>query len=439
MKRLSMLWAITLIVSGLTALTGCSSNDEDTPVQDEWESQGLKLTRETGKQNAKTIINYFEQNGIKWHLIDITERFSEARFLDKSVPVSHVEYEKLPTAIQPIAKGGGRGFVTKVFRMVYRDEVYYEITNPLQSTLVNIYNVNGERYDFCTVSFDDFMSEAKGLCCILVLDTEIVKSAEGAPNYLVGIWQNDWQHVKHLEGEAFVNLYPDLPFSITEVMRLNDDFTGYLRTIKTYRDGRNEVALDPFRYELTDYHGGEQYGYHGYSYKCFFEAGDVIEYAEFSYDGMQTLGFRSLAYFPWFKQAGDQFESLEVNVGRKYGLPTKDENNPIIGRWTGGEYSEYLMKNISTTWVFRSDNTGYRLLEGTYDVPFAYTVSYNGSDAEVTIYKYNTGFTFEEGFARNIADLSFDSTILPKGTTIKARLNGNSLELDGWGCFSRQE
>ena len=67
MKRLSMLWAITLIVSGLTALTGCSSNDEDTPVQDEWESQGLKLTRETGKQNAKTIINYFEQmvsNGI---------------------------------------------------------------------------------------------------------------------------------------------------------------------------------------------------------------------------------------------------------------------------------------------------------------------------------------------------------------------------------------
>lgn len=439
MKRLSMLWAITLIVSGLTALTGCSSNDEDTPVQDEWESQGLKLTRETGKQNAKTIINYFEQNGIKWHLIDITERFSEARFLDKSVPVSHVEYEKLPTAIQPIAKGGGRGFVTKVFRMVYREEVYYEITNPLQSTLVNIYNVNGERYDFCTVSFDDFMSEAKGLCCILVLDTEIVKSAEGAPNYLVGIWQNDWQHVKHLEGEAFVNLYPDLPFSITEVMRLNDDFTGYLRTIKTYRDGRNEVVLDPFRYELTDYRGGEQYGYHGYSYKCYFEAGDVIEYTESSYDSMQTLGGRSLAYFPWFKQTCDQFESLEVNAGRKYGLPTKDDNNPIVGRWTGGEYSEYLMKTISTTWVFRSDNTGYRLLYGTYDVPFAYTVSYNGSDAEVTIYKYNTSFTFEDGFAKNLADLSFDSTILPKGTTIKARLNGNSLELDGWGSFSRQE
>lgn len=438
MKRLSMLWAIILIVSGLTALTSCSSNDEDTSIQDEWESLGLMLTREQSKQNAKTIIDYYEQNGIKWHLIDITERFTEARFIDKYVPVSHVEYEALPTAIQPIAKGGG--VVMKVFRMEYRDEVYYEITNPFQSTLINIYNVNGERYDFSTVSFDDFMSEAKGICCILVLDTEIVKSAEGAPNYLVGIWQNDWQHLKQTQGEAFINLYPDLPFSITEVMRLNDDFTGYLRTVKTYKDGRNEVALDPFRYELTDYHGGEQYGYQGYSYKCYFEAGDVIEYTERSYDDMQTLvNYRSLAYFPWFKQAFDQFESLEVNVGRKYGLPTKDDNNPIVGRWTGGEYSEYLMRTVSTTWVFRSDNTGYRLLDGIYDVPFAYTVSYNGSDAEVTIYKYNAGFTFGEGFAKNLADLSFDPTILPDGVTIKARLNSNSLELDGWGSFSRQE
>lgn len=437
MKKLSMLLALTLMVSGLAVLTGCSSNDEDTSVQNEWESQGLMLTREQDKQDAKTVIDYFEQNGIKWHLIDITERFTEARFIDKYVPVSHVEYEALPTAIQPIARIG-IGFIMKVFQMEYHDEVYYEITNPLQSTLINIYNVNGERYDFSTVSFDDFMSEAKELCCILVLDTEIVKSAEGAPNYLVGIWQNDWQHLIHDGVQATVALYPDLPFSITEVMRLNDDFTGYLRTVKTYKDGRNEVALDPFRYELTDYHGGEQYGYHGYAYKCYFEAGDVIEYGEYSYDNMQTMGGRSLAYFPWFKQTCDQFELLEVNAGRKYGLPAKDDNNPIVGRWTGGEYSEYLMRTISTTWVFRSDNTGYRLLEGTYDVPFAYTVSYNGSDAEVTIYKYNTGFTLDEGFAKNIADLSFDPTILPKGKVIKAKVNGSSLELDGWGSFTRE-
>jgi hypothetical protein len=437
MKRLSMLWAIILIASGLTALTSCSSNDEDTPVQDEWESLGLMLTREQDKQDTMTVIDYFERNGIKFHLIDITERFVKALYYDDQfVPVTHVNLEALPDPIQTIARSWGQsGSVTKVFRLEYEGEAYYEIRNLLMSSISDFYDSKGER---CNIP--DYKSVTEGACCILVLDTEIVKSAEGAPNYLIGIWQNDWQHLKHTQGEAFINLYPDLPFSITEVMQLNDDFTGYLRTVKTYKDGRNEVALDPFRYELTDYHGGEQYGYHGYSYKCFFEAGDVIEYMERSYDDMQTLEkFRSLAYFPWFKQTCDQFESLEVNVGRKYGLPTKDDSNPIVGRWTGGEYSEYLMKTVSTTWVFRSDNTGYRLLEGTYDVPFAYTVSYNGSDAEVTIYKYNTGFTLDEGFAHNLADLSFDPTILPKGATIKARLNGNSLELEGWGSFSRQE
>ena len=437
MKRLSMLWAIILIASGLTALTSCSSNDEDTPVQDEWESLGLMLTREQDKQDTMTVIDYFERNGIKFHLIDITERFVKALYYDDQfVPVTHVNLDALPDPIQTIARSWGQsGSVTKVFRLEYEGEAYYEIRNLLMSSISDFYDSKGER---CNIP--DYKSVTEGACCILVLDTEIVKSAEGAPNYLIGIWQNDWQHLKHTQGEAFINLYPDLPFSITEVMQLNDDFTGYLRTVKTYKDGRNEVALDPFRYELTDYHGGEQYGYHGYSYKCFFEAGDVIEYMERSYDDMQTLEkFRSLAYFPWFKQTCDQFESLEVNVGRKYGLPTKDDSNPIVGRWTGGEYSEYLMKTVSTTWVFRSDNTGYRLLEGTYDVPFAYTVSYNGSDAEVTIYKYNTGFTLDEGFAHNLADLSFDPTILPKGATIKARLNGNSLELEGWGSFSRQE
>lgn len=437
MKKLIMLWAITLIVSGLTTLTSCSSNDEDTPVQDEWESLGLTLTREQGKQDAMTVIDYYERNGIKYHLIDITERFVKARYYDDQiVPVTHVNLEALPDSIQAIAKSWGQsGSFTKVFQMDYKGETYYEIQNLLMSSLFDFYDSKGER---CYIP--DYKSAIKGACCILVLDTEIVKSAEGAPNYLAGIWQNDWQHLIHDNVQATVALYPEIPFSITEVMLLNDDFTGYLRTVKTYKDGRNEVALDPFRYELTDYHGGEQYGYHGYSYKCFFEAGDVIEYMERSYDDMQTMEhLRSLAYFPWFKQTCDQFESLEVNAGRKYGLPTKDESNPIVGRWTGGEYSDYLMKTISTTWVFRSDNTGYRLLEGTYDVPFAYSVRYNGSDAEVTIYKYNTGFTLDEGFAESIVDLSFDPTILPKGATIKARLNGNLLELDGWGSFSRQE
>ena len=435
MKKLSMLLALTLMVSGTIALTGCS-DDEDTSANGGWESLGLTLTRDAGKQESRTVIESFERNGIKMHLIDITERFMGAQYNGKSVPVTHIELEKLPIAVQPIAKNwGSAGGVAKVFRIEYKGETYYDISSLFQSSVFNIFNNNGERCDF----YSDIADEVKGVCCILVLDTETIKSAEGAPNYLVGIWQNDWQHVKHYYGDAYINLYPDLPFSITEVMQLNDDFTGYLRTVKSYKDGNKEVALDPFRYELTDYHGGEQYGYHGYSYKCYFDAGDVIEYTQRSYDNMQTLEYiRSIAYFPWFKQASDQFESLEVNAGRKYGLPAKDDNNPIVGRWTGGKDSEYLMKTISTTWVFRSDNTGYRLLGEQYSAPFAYTVSYSGSDAELTIYEYNTGFTVEDGFVKSLEDLSFDPTILPKGKVIKAKVNGNSLELDGWGSFTRK-
>ena len=128
------------------------------------------------------------------------------------------------------------------------------------------------------------------------MNVEVVKDALNAPNYLVGIWQNDWQHlVDYDHQKATVSLYANLPFTITEVMNLSEDGTGYLRTIKEYKDGKKDIALDPFRYELTDYHGGNEYGYHGYFYKCYFEAGDVIEYLGRSYDGMQTLvGGRSL-------------------------------------------------------------------------------------------------------------------------------------------------
>jgi len=441
MKKLSTLLALILVVSGLTALAGCSSNDDEANTNEVWEGMGLTLTREQGKRDTKTVVEYFERNGMKFHLIDITERFVEARYYNhQSVPVTHVGLENLPSEIQTKARSwGSSGAVTKVFRMEYQGEYYYEISNALQSSVYDIVNANGKRHDWD----DSFLDGLKNVCCILVLDIEVIKDAEGAPNYLVGIWQNDWQHLKHSQGtttyeNAVVALYPELPFSITEVMRLNEDGTGYLRTVKTYKDGTNEIALDPFRYELTDYHGGEQYGYHGYNYQCHFEAGDIIEYQGRSYDGMQTLDFiKAIVCYPWYKQSVDLFESLEVNAGQKYGLPAKDSSSPIVGRWTGEEYSEMLMKPITSTWVFRSDHTGY-LLSGGY-IPFAYTVSYNGAQAEVTIYKYNTGFTIDEGFANDLGDLTFIPTILPKGKVIKATVNDNSLTMDGWGSYIRQE
>ena len=434
MKKLSTVWMMALLLSGLTALAGCSSSDDEIEMEDDvWNEQGLVLTRDASKQNAGIVINQFERNGIRLQMLDITERFAKAMYWDETVPVKHVRWESLPEAVQNVFAMYGSSALTKVFRLKYKGTTYYDIENILSNSLYNLYDEQGERY--WDVTYEQFMSDAKeDVCCILVLNVENVKSAENAPNYLVGIWQTDWEHLIHdWDQTATVALYPDLPFSITEVMNLREDGTGYLRTVKDYKDGRQDIALDPFRYELTDYHGGEEYGYHGYSYKCYFEAGDVIEYLGRSHDNMQTLvGVRYLVNYPWFKQTEDRFKSLNVNAGQKYGIPARDSESPIVGRWKANNYSDMLMENIETTWVFRSDNTGYRLLNRQYNEPFVYTVSYHGSEADLTIYKYNTGFVVSEGFAESVVDTTFDPTLLPKGKTIKAKFNGDRLELEGW-------
>ena len=438
MKKTSILWLLAFLMSGLATLTACSSNDENPSVQeDTYEEMGL--TRKSGQRDGNGIVvSLFERNGMKLQVVDITDQFESATFYDKKVPINHVYVEQLPSAIQRLALSAGSALSTRVCRMEYEGEYYYDIYSLFSSSLTNFYNSKGERHYF---SNKEFMSKATNACCILVLKSEPVKNAEGAPNYLIGYWQNDWQHLTHdMDQQATVTLYPDLPFSITEVMAFYDDGIGYLRTIKTYKDGTNEVALDPFNYVLTDYHGGEQYGYQGYYYKCYFAAGDAIEYLVRSYDNMQTLNCaRAWVNYPWFKQTKDNFESLSVNAGQKYGNPERDSSSPIVGKWTGEFKSDEIAASGTFTWVFRSDNTGYRLLNGQYDVPFAYTVTYQGSQAELSIYKYNTGFTVDEGFAKSIADLTFDPTIVPQGETIKANIHGNTLEMEGWDTYQRAD
>ena len=432
MKKHSALCMLTLILSVVASLAGCSSNGENssTANSDFYESWGL--TRKSGQSDSKGfVVKLFERNGLKLQVVDITEQFESATFFDKKIPVKHVFVEQLPAAIQKLAINYGESSGTRVCRMEYEGEVYYDIYSVFSSSMTNFFNSNGERHYF---QDEDFMSKAKDISCILVLTTEPVKNAEGAPNYLIGYWQTDWQHLTHDHNQqATVTLYPDLPFSITEVMAFHDDGTGYLRTIKTYKDGTNEVALDPFNYVLTDYHGGEAYGYQGYYYKCYFAAGDAIEYLGRSYDNMQTLN-RGLYFvnYPWFRQTRDNYESLSANAGQKYGNPGRDDNSPIVGRWSGEFKSGEIAAAGTFTWVFRSDNTGYRLLNGQLNETFAYTVTYQGSNAELTIYKYNTGFTVDEGFGKSIVDLAFDPTIVPQGVTIKATLNDNTLEMEGW-------
>ena len=442
MKRLSLLWMMTLLLSGLATLTGCSSSDEDLSGQDSDQYENLGLTRKEGvSDNNGIVVKLFERNGLKLQVVDITNQFESATFNDKKIPVNHVFVEQLPSAIQELVISTAADLSTRVCRMEYEGEYYFDIYSMLSSTVTNIFNSKGERHNFQgNGDYEAFVNRAKDICCILVLATERIKSTENAPNYLVGYWQTDWQHLLHdVYQQATVTLYPDFSFSITEVMAINDDGTGYLRTVKTYKDGTNEVALDPFTYVLTDYHKNEQYGDIDYSYKCYFAAGDAIEYSVRSYDNMQSLNnMMSFVSYPWFKQTEDAFESLSVNAGQKYGNPGRDENSPIVGRWTGEFKSDRIAATGTITWVFRSDNTGYRLLNGVFNAPFAYTVTYHGSEAELTTYEYNKGFIISEGFSKDGIGLTFDPTIVPQGKTIKAKIDGNTLELEGWDSYQRE-
>ena len=434
---------LALIMSGVATLAGCSSNDEDASdhIQDVY-GEIMGLTRKSGVSDSDGIVvKLFERNGLKLQVVDITEQFESATFNSKKIPVNHVYVEQLPSAIQELVINTGAAMDARICRIKYEGKYYYDIFSVVSSAMFYRYNSEGERHNFQgQTDFEAFMNNASDISCILILKTETVKNAEGAPNHLIGYWQTDWQHLTHSGQQATVALYPDLPFSITEVMAFHDDGTGYLRTIKTYKDGTNEVALDPFNYVLTDYHGGEQYGYHGYYYKCYFAAGDAIEYLGRSYDNMQTLN-RGLYFvnYPWFRQAQDNFESLSVNAGQKYGNPGRDSSSPIVGRWSGEFKSGDIAASGTFTWVFRSDNTGYRLLNGQFSEPFAYTVTYQGSNAELTIYKYNTGFTIDEGFGKSFVDLDFDPTIVPNGMTTKAVIRENTLEVEGWSTTFQRE
>lgn len=433
-----MICMATLLQLLLTALQGCSSGDEGITVEDDWAAVGLTLTRDASMRDDATVVGQFERDGVRLRVIDITRRFTEADYWQRSIPVSHVAMEKLPEAIKEKVYQWGMSGLTKLFRLEYNGKTYYDMTSLLSSSMFNIYDSEGNPF----VSYDDYekIKNEATASCILVLNVETIKNADDAPNYLVGIWQNDWQHLTQGSEKELdiVALYPDLPFSITEVMSFRDDGTGYLRTIKEYKDGQKDISLDPFNYELTDYQGGDSYGYHAYSYLCHFKAGDDIEFSSRINEDMQVMvPYNAWVNYPWFRQTKDDYESLEVNCGMKYGTPTADNNSPIVGRWSGQPKDP--METVASTWVFRSDNTGYLLVDQRFSEPFVYTVDYQDSEAELTIYKYNTGFTVSDGFANDIVHTVFEPTILPQGKTMKATFKDNTLELEGWDTIYQRE
>ena len=379
---------------------------------------------------------FVENRNMTLQLYDITDLYEEVCYVSWAVPVNHTRYENLPTELKETVKNYGLMSSTQVYKMKWKGETVYHLICAVMDDYNGVYKPSGERITFKTMQdYFQFLQEVTDVNCLLLIDTEVMKSAEGAPNLLLGTWQMDWKHLHHDGIDEQVALYNELPFSITEVCHFEANGTGYLRSVKTFKNGKQEVALDQFHYWLTDYKTASG-NYQGYSYICCFAAGDTIEFTARTRDGFARVFDRGFTFvtYPWYKQQSDLYSNTKGDP--KYGIPKKDKNSPIVGRWTGlAKSAAYSFGIHAHTWVFRSDGTGYQLYGRQFYQSFAYTTEGKGNDLRITIYKYDTGFFAEDGFWKE-GDWTYSYVPhpTPKGKVMKAKIydNGNRLELEGW-------
>lgn len=387
---------------------------------------------------------YVENRNMTLRLYDITDLYKEVCYVNWAVPVNHTRYANLPGALKETVKNYGLMSPTQVYKMIWKGETVYHLFCGVMDDWTGVYKPSGERITFGTIqAYFQFLQEVTDVNCLLLINTEVVKSAEGAPNLLVGDWLMDWEHLHHditpdnSGTDDRVALYDDLPFSITEVCHFEANGTGYLRSVKSFKNGNKEVSLDPFSYWLTDYQtGAGGSNYQGYSYVCCFAAGDTIEYTARSYDTFGKTFDRGFTFvtYPWYKQKSDPYSIKKGDP--KYGIPERDKKSSIVGRWTGIGLSAARVFGIRPiTWVFRSDGTGYELLGRQFYQSFAYTVEGNDDALQLTLYKYDTGFYIEDGFwTEGDWTYSYVPQPTPKGKVMKAKIddNGNNLELEGF-------
>ena len=430
MKRFIFLYLFCLV----TLFSGCEPIENGSKVPPEQESYG-------------ELIGTFYEEGrnMTLRLMDITGLYQEVAYLTGAVPVNHTRFDELPTQLKETVKSYGLASPTQVYRMKWHGETVYHLLCFVMDDITGVYKPSGERIIFPSFeAYLQFLQEVSDVTCLLLIDTELVKKAVDAPNLLIGTWQTDWSHLHHDIGnrgsgiDETVNLYPDLPFSLTEVCHFEKNGKGYLRTVKTFKNGKKEVSLDPFTYYLTNYQTKTgDINFHNYSYICCFAAGDTIEYTARSLDDFSRVFDRSFYHvtYPWYKQKSDPFSNEKGDP--KYGTPAKDKKSPIVGRWTGIAKSAALVFGIRTyTVVFRSDGTGYLLSGRQFYQSFAYTVDEKkGDELQLTLYKYDTGFYTDDGFwEEGDWTYSYVPQPTPKGKPMKVKVydSQNSLELEGW-------
>lgn len=424
------IWIKLLIFPCLSMLLmTCNKDDDETNTQ-----QPIDNLQHV---NGETIVvgEYEWHNGKRIKLLDITDYYNSISYVYplSGKAVNHIAFENLPQGMKETIREWGVAFPTRVFRTKWKGETVYHLLSMIQNEDYGVYHESGENYNLYQNpgQYVAFIEEQEGTECVLILKGEIIKDSTGAKNDLVGMWCNDWQHLTYVTtngyGTDVIQLYPNLPFSITEICQFEDDGNGRLITEKTFNDGRKDVTVDEFKYEVTDFTAPSSY-----EYKCYFDAGDTIDYLARSRDGFKT--FNRANYFvnyPWYAITSYDYEEKSVK-GSKYGTPQPDASNRIVGKWKGSCINYMLASGvINYTWVFRSDQTGYLLLDGQFQYSFAYTVSYSKNEAQVTIYEYGKGYTANEGFCNNPLIAEFDPTILPKGVTMKAKFADNLLELEG--------
>ena len=423
------IWIKLLIFPCLALLlTSCNKDNDGTDTQQPIDSP-QPIVGET------IVIGEYEgNNGKRVKLLDITGYYNRICYVYplSGKTVNHIVFEDLPQGIKETVRKWGISFPTSVFRTKWKGETVYHLLSLAHDDNFGVFHESGENFYLTTQQYVAFIEEQEGTECVLILKGENIKDNTGAKNDLVGMWCNDWQHLTYVTtngyGTDVIQLYPNLPFSITEICQFEDDGNGRLITEKTFNDGKKDITIDEFKYEVTDFTAPSSYGY-----KCYFEAGDTIDYLARSRDGFKT--FNRANYFvnyPWYAITSYDYEEKSV-IGSKYGTPQPDASNSIVGKWKGSCIDYMLAKGvINCTWVFRSDQTGYLLLDGLFQYSFAYTVSYSKNEAQVTIYKYDTGFFPDEGFCKHPMVIDFDPTVLPKGVTMKAKFTENLLELEGW-------
>lgn len=426
MKKILFLVACAL---SLYFSCGCSKDDDIQQPTDNPEPTNSEII---------VIGEYDWNNGKRIKLLDLTNSYHSISYVYplNGKPVKHLAFEKLPKGMMETVRTWGISSPTRVFRTKWKGETVYHLLSPVHDQDYGVFRESGENLKLYQnpEQYVAFIEGQENTECILVLKGEIIKDVTGAKKDLVGMWCQDWQHMTCSTDNGritdVVPLYPDLPFSITEICTFEDDGKGQLITEKTYNDGRKEITVDHFKYKVTDYTAPS-----AYEYKCYFEAGDTIDYFARSLDGFKT--FNRVHYYvnyPWQPITSYPYDENAV-IGSKYGTPQPDASCSLVGKWEGSYlgYSATLGKS-TFTWVFRSDQTGYLMLDGLFQYSFAYTQSGSTNEAQVTIYKYGSGFTTDEGFDSNPSPLvtDYDPTVLPKGVTMKAQITGNQLELEGY-------